>query len=421
MNYLDSYIHASGANPSVKARFGNLLASMPKPSSKGVPYAIEVLKKVQEFFREKNGDFYGPYNFTIQDVIENNLGNCLGLPLTAGTILNERGMNPEFSLMVNPKDEVHKMERKFVEEYSQNMSYDKPELSTEQENLILRCAPLEHLVLRFGNRLMEATSREDFFVGAESRRDITFDEALSCVYKDRAVGELSMGNVEKARELLNQGLRSWKDNREIYKVLSAISADQFDDVGYNEAAKNYLRLKSDDSLSLHNEYLIAGDRSSLERALKEYPSYASAIANKARAMINSDPREARFFYGLASKLVANSHTLDVLDFYIENFRELAELFGKGRILKTLSDHGSEGVGNFDYNMAMHELTSNADYLAEARESIVTPFQKLRWAYTSRGTALENPNEISVMHKEYENSKLYHVATNQLESKKEAVK
>ena len=94
---IEKYMQASGLpegkSATTRKEFGRLVTGIPKLSGDLVNKTMQIKKAL-----EKEGFSYDPGVFRAQNVIGNRKGNCLGLPLLAGSILGERGIQPKYKL-----------------------------------------------------------------------------------------------------------------------------------------------------------------------------------------------------------------------------------------------------------------------------------------------------------------------------------
>lgn len=411
MRSIDLYIQASGADPAIKAEFEALAASLDIQAEDEIAAAIQIKEKLTE-----KGFSYNPKSFTLQDVIRSNSGNCLGHPLLVACLLDHFGYEPEFQLVIRPQDVAHKLETEFYDHLVYDMPFDYPRLAEEEEEFpTYRFMPLEHLTLDLGGMLMETTSPEHTFPGAESYRKVTLKQALSGVYKDRATHAMCKGFYEKGKELAMKGLESWEDNRQIHSLLALFAPDYFDDEVFESSLERMKELDGDDSLFHCDLYAHTGEAGHLNTALEKYPAFASAIACKAKN--EEDPDEARYLYAIASHLHAKSQNLSLPGFYIAHAKKLGELFGEEKIAGILEDCGDNFYGTFNYHMALYGLTADQEYLREAKEALNQdlPMERLRFAIASRGTVFFDQAELDRLEAEYANSRLYQNAKRELET------
>jgi len=332
MKNIDSYIEASGENPQIKTHFDRLVSRIPTLSTDPTEATIQIKEALYQL-----GFSYDSRVFKAQDVIKERKGNCLGLPLLIGAIMQERELNPQFQIVVNPKDSVYKFEGDFFKRLNDEIRYDNPQLATEQEEFpICRFQPLEHLLLDTnGTFFIEATSEEHPANEYESARPLTYQQALSLVYKDRGLDAEDKGIIKEAKKLAEEGLKLWPKNRSLIINLAHLLDGNGRGEKFTELIKEHEKCGGNDSLFYFERYQGTRDITPLNKALEIYPMFAQAIAMKGSSLSEKDQREARFQYALASHLHANSNVLSLRDFYAIHSKDIKRLFGETRVKQIL--------------------------------------------------------------------------------------
>tara|TARA_Y100000310_G_C20662270_1_gene805425 strand:- start:457 stop:1710 length:1254 start_codon:yes stop_codon:yes gene_type:complete len=415
MSQIDQLVEASGANLSAREDFTKLKDSIHVSAKNPVDAAIQIKRALRE-----KGFSYRAGAFKLQDVLANKGGNCLGLPMLVGCILDENGFSPSYRLVIRPKDVVDDLERRFHSNVLDETSYERPELTGAVDDPLYRFVPLEHLAIDVDGKgfVLETTSDEDrLVVDAEGVIPVTFDGALSQVYKDRALEALSEDRHDESLDFIRRGLSLWKGNRQLYCALASLAGETFDDDSYNEALSVLSNGQGNDSLWNLNRYYATQDSAFLDGALERYPAFAEAIAARAREMTEQDPREARFLFSVASQLYANSQNLDSGSFYVANLEELRNLFGSNEVLRRLVACKEEKFGDFDYHLAMYNLTGDESHLFEAEEAAVSPRQRLYLGETTRDTPYFNPEDMGELEMEFSDSRVYEATKKDLKTGK----
>jgi hypothetical protein len=437
VDYIGKYIEASGAEPGIRTQFNDLMRKMPELASDPRQAAIAIKKAVYD-----NGFDYQDSVFRIQDVLRMKRGNCLGLPLLMGVILGEMGINPEFRLDVGIRDDTYKHEKLKFEILCETLHYDPPEFKTERD-LIRECNnyPLEHLLLGREGFEIETTSRYQHGPSpSESQKFINFDEAIAHVYRDRLIlardttGRIS-DDGEKYGRLLVKTIESIPKDRTTLAITSDIARSVFSDESHAEVLKRIEDAGGNDSLYY---YQLAALKSrsgrpheevmrDLEEALSRYPSFSSAIENKAYSLIDDDPRESKYLFSLASHLFAGSKYLDLIDFYIANHVQLARHLGKHSVLDTILrlDENARGdisvterSGTFPYHLAIYNLDGNVDDIEDARNLAVTPIERLEFLVSTMDSEFHDEKELFELDEEHKKSELYKRAKqDEIEKKK----
>jgi len=334
--FIDNYVKASGADAGVKRNFVQLVSAMPKLSTDLREAAIQVKEALYN-----DGFSYDHEKFTAQDVLDSKSGNCAGLPLLVATILGERGHAPKFQTIVAPEDNTHESEQSKFDAIQAIMDYENPELATEQEVArMYRFFPVEHLVLDDGKgqergSLIEITSPSHTVPQHASRRNLSFMQALSYIYNNRACKVDDDGEQKQAEKLALQGLKLWPENRTLLAYLSGHYNDRGNQEKAAEFRKAYAKTLSrgmrTDPLNTFQNFILTGNSEELRDSLRKYPTNAAAIAHRAKR--TKGTRDAKFDYALASQMYANSMVLNLRDFYTQHKDDLVRLFGSPTVKK----------------------------------------------------------------------------------------
>lgn len=324
-----SYNEASGRKRKTLESFKDLARGISLPTNEH-----DAAVSLKENLR-KLGFSYDPLTFRLDEILETRKGNCLGIPVLMAAIMEEKGYSPKLRIIVNPKDAVYHDEHRTLTRINEETSYNAPTLAQEiSEFPFHRFAPLEHLVIESSGGIIETTSGEHTFPGAESTREITAAQAISCIYKDRAIVEGSQGRIKIAKKLLEKAVGIWSKNRQAYSTLAKIAIAEKDEDAFERNKTQFEICDGDDSYFYFQRFLLGGDVRDLDKSLQIYSPYAEAIAMKAHVSKDKDSREARFLYSIASQLYSDSSVLNYTAFLVNHSANLKELFGAERI-KTL--------------------------------------------------------------------------------------
>jgi hypothetical protein len=353
---------------------------------------------------------YAYKSFKADSVIRERKGNCLGTPLLMSCLASEFGLDCRFHIVVSPQDGVYHDELRFLDDLRANTRYDRPELSGRPELMRwMRFAPLEHMVLEVDGHLFDTTPGESSDLPPYERgRSISFESALLCVLQDRSATAFNLDDFSTAKELALQVIRQDPDNREVHGFLARIAREEFDDSTLERHLAEYLRIGADDSLALGNRFALTDDNSLLKRALDLYPVFAEILGYQARALVGTDPGEARVQYSIVSRLCTESVILELPRFYSEHFRELGILFGPDNVIAIMNNLADQenSWGTFDYHCALHELTGDMVHRHEAKETITVPHQELK-LLRARSENSDNINqELDLMDSRFATSYLY---------------
>lgn len=301
--------------------------------------AFEAAKTIRHYLIEK-GFEYDDDVFTLQDIARGKRGNCLGLSLIIAAVLSERGYNPKFEIITNPKDAIYREDLRQFEEFTRgdHFDYDNPvlpRLSERAQHPTYRFAPLEHPVLILDGKNFETTSLEEveedpgWSPDAELKTPVSFDEVASNVYVDKAKMAIRKGeyDIEQLKEWCNKATEMWGENREAYVLLWKIAREQGNKGLEQHVINEYKRIGGDDSRYLYNLYEMTGDKTKLDAALDRFPAYIEAFAEK-HIDLENDNREARFNLAVAAWCIANSNAYDLEKFYKARKNQLERLFGR---------------------------------------------------------------------------------------------
>lgn len=325
VSLIELYNEASGSNGTTLQKFEELLKQVPDLPSDEHEAVISIKEALKQM-----GFTYNRNSVTLKKVLGTRTGDCLSFPILIGSIMETRGFQPKFQIIVNPKDFIYSYEKKYLDSFNEETPYNAPKLATEiPEAPFCRFAPLEHLVIETPRGLIETTSKEHIFPGCESARRLTSREAVSCIYQDLTVLNLQTGKTkhETLKKLLDKAIEFWEGNRQAHAIAAKLA---FFEKNLDEFARNrdkFLECGGEDSHFYFQRYVLANNHADLEKALEVYPPYAEAIAARALLLSEKDKREARFLYSLASNLYANSSELDYPIFLITHAEKLKELFG----------------------------------------------------------------------------------------------
>lgn len=263
---------------------------------------------------KNNGFEYDENYFLAQDILEKKRGNCLGLTLLIGLILEEKGLKPKYEIVLNPKDAIFNREQFIFEglskgEFSEVSDYNNPKLPAKQERHsdMMRFAPLEHPLIILENKKFDFT-------------DLDVDRIGEADYD-------SEQQIIEAKDKLLKALSAWPDNREAYLVLRDLALSFFDDEVVKFAEERYKSYanQANDSRYFYGLYEITEKEEYLNKSLELY----------------------------------SSNILDLGDFYINNAKVLGALYGKDKILTILKNFKKTKA---IYYIALYDLTRQIQYL-----------------------------------------------------------
>jgi hypothetical protein len=310
---------------------------------------FEAAKEIRHFLIKK-GFSYNDRFFSLQDVIKEKRGNCLGLTLLYGAILKERGFDPSFRIVTHALDGTDKYATsRFVKakrgDYFED--YENPPLETEEHPELI-FAPLEHPALVLDGKVFETTSLEDveedpnYSPDAELIRPVNFTEAASNVYLEKAQWfvknkekKFSKKNLLALKELVLKAIRLWPENREAWEFLWSNAKDLGEEKLADEAKQKYLSFAGEDSRFYFFAYLMTGDIKYLDQSLAKYEAFLEPFITK-NVMMEKDEKEARFNLAVASWAAARSSAYGLKWFYKQYADQVRRLYGEDKLKEILS-------------------------------------------------------------------------------------
>jgi hypothetical protein len=410
----EHYVRASNADENTRQEFTELVRSMPDLPRDPFQAAVEVKKHLYG----KAGFIYNAGTFLVGDVFRTKSVNCLSGPLLVGALLDERGINPRFQVLINPQDEMPELERKYLERKRSGSI----ELALEPTDFVpmYRFAPIEHTVLDIDGNLFDTTvpDKHTVYLGETAHKGLDFRQMMGFVFHDRAILAMEDEERDEARNLLKQGRRHYANHDSALALLADLAFEQFDDVEHEELVREFNKVGQTNSRTLLDKFLISrrtnerSDLSSLEEALKSYPTYASAMGFLAQELCDSEPENARKLFGITSHMFADSTELNLGDFYVQHAGCLTKHWDQGTIADFMehlgmdSDAGKGLWGVFHYHLVLYSLTGTQQHLGEAEEAIVSPLDRLLLFDAIKGTDDESFIDFHQLSKQHGDSKIF---------------
>ncbi len=296
-----------------------------------------------------------PEVFTLDEMIAQRGGNCLGLTLFIGAALREAGHQPMFVLRRNPFDDVHAAgEEHFALLCDPDEGVDEDSRLPDAADCTsrFRFIPVEHASLELDGTPFEATTlaRETsstWTTNAESIERIGFDELCATVWLERskmllraqpvASNRRSVG-LRRAIRLALRGLREAPGHREgwadLWRMTRTLSSPMFERIA-KVASARYAAFDGRDSLFAFTRYRMTGATRHLDDALARFPSYAEAYFEK-HVVLARDPAEARVGIARTAWMIAESEILDLERFYREHADAIARAFSEAELEELLA-------------------------------------------------------------------------------------
>ncbi len=333
--FLQQFAEVSGASPDVVEQTKKLFSGVVLPED-----SLEAAKSIRQHLIDKKFE-YDDEVFCLQDMLNKKRGNCLGLSLLFGAILDSRGNKVGYETITHPKDAIDKQDNKLFSELlaGEHFDYDNPQLPALKDVPafpIYRFVPLEHAALILDGKRFETTGLEDgeedpqWMPEAELIQPATFPQVASNVYIDRVKIMLRRDNWDKPeqlKELVVKALKMHPDNREAWHLLWQIAHEMNDDTLKQKACERYTTIGGDDSRFHQEMYEMTKDESYLDKTLEKFPANIVPFTEK-HVTLEKDPQEAKFNVAVAAWCVANSSALDLKKFYLTHEQKIRELYGE---------------------------------------------------------------------------------------------
>lgn len=409
----------SGLDPGERAVFNKFVLQARKVDLPNDDY--EAARLILDFLK-KEGIGYAESGATLQDIFSNKKGNCLGLTLLIGALLKDRGFQPEFKAMLNIHDATHEASERILNEWVSGhgeIKQDTPLPLRQQQDPSYRFVPSNHPVLLLDGCVLETTSiagesRPEDVVEAERVAPVSFEQVASYIYWERAgrlMKEKEFSYLE-VQKILNEGLALSPDNREILSLKHDAAVRFFDDDGAEEARRRFLEVDGRDSFFLFEKYRIEGDVADLEDSLRLNPVNIRAFVEK-NVRHARDILDAQFYFTVASHCVANSQSMDLKRFYVDNSDVMAGLYDKETLTKLFSAAGVREAYPLEYYIAMFRVRGDNRFLTTAIDERglwpSTPLEQLRLCLIGRGIVEKCDRELEKMRREYAGSRLFQEA------------
>lgn len=334
-NHAELFCDVSGAKEEDAWALQSLAQELPSL----LPEPFDAALKIRGFLIEKGFEYDERY-FQLGDVMSERKGNCLGLSLLLGALLEEKGIRAGYEIISNPKDPLYRLGLAYFNELKRGdyFSFDNPVLPSLEEAAEYpqyRFAPVEHPVLLLGDKTFETTDLEieggdpSWLPESDARRASSYTGVCSMVYIDRAKSLIMEGTAEaeEVRRLCEKALALDAENVDAQYLLWDVAQQTKDPEGARKAREAFLQRDRTDSKYLFEKYQMTGTEADLYEALQKDPTNILAFYEK-YVIRETDNSEARFNAAVAAWCIANSAVLDLDTFYTSNEERIKELFGE---------------------------------------------------------------------------------------------
>lgn len=306
------------------------------------------LEVVSEHLRV-NGFGYEKSIGSLDDVLAQKAGSCLGLSVLVATLLRNRGKTSSCKVLTHPRDAVDKADKKLFAELSggEYFDYDSPQLPkasrlSDQTERIHRFIPLGHPLVVLDGVPLETTLMVDedqdphhefpaesvFGAGSEILESYSLSDRAKSLFAPYSVeNPPSQVVAQKLSGIVEQSLNIFPDNRDALMLLWNFGCFTGNRIIQAKAKSRLLSLEVADSDISYKLWLVTGDRKYLELTLEQFPEHIPAFLDR-RVFLEPDRREARMNLAVALWCIAYSYTFDLKVFYKDRQiqQKIAELF-----------------------------------------------------------------------------------------------
>lgn len=349
----------------------------------------------------QSGWCYGLHEYKLKEMMRRKAGNCLGLSCLFGAVLEFFGFQPKFELVVGPKGYQSKDEQDLLDHMLCGRAFSfhsplLPERPAKGEKLSF--ATLEHPRLVLDGKRFETTILQEqgpSEVRGEYVRHLNgYENLAGLVCYERAHGARIGYDFVQAEKFHGQALELDPENHGVFAEQAETALEIFDDDLFFQARDNYERLEADHSNYRLQKYLMFGNITDLDLALRANPTNMLAWTQK-NVVLERDAGNQRFNFAIAAQCVARSEALSLGDFYTAHAAELVKLFPSHAVTLVKRSLGSS-TDVFCHNLALALIgscknirwfgkSSPQDHLAQAFRLCPqnSPLQKTKLLFAAR--------------------------------------
>lgn len=346
---------------------------------------------------------YHPNVYSLPEMVERRAGNCLGLSCLYGALLEARGLQPTYELVVGPKA-FHRRDEQVILDHllgGHVFSFESPLLPERAVRgcELLHFCTLEHPRLVLEGKRFETTTlaeQEPSEITAESVRVINYQQLVSMVLYERAHG-LCDGlrpDLALAQRLLERAHGLDPQNAELVYEQSTIALQQFDDESFDRAFATYTSKEETHSQYYLQRHYLSGSVEDLDRGLVGNPT-DMRLWTLRHVVFEQDQSTQRANFAVVAQCVARSEFMNLGTFYAQHAYLLAKLFPNDAV-SLLKRSRDAGTNPFVYHLALVGLGLSKkvrwsgkdtldDHLAPLLQELAptTPWQETRLAWITR--------------------------------------
>ena len=334
-----------------------LASKVPTLSSRAFDAANELAK-----FLLSKGWRYDLRTYQLPRMFKRKAGNCLGLSHLYGALLQAKGFQPEYELVVGPNGYQRRHEQTVLQRLlsGEVFSFDEPllpERQMEGSDLLHFCT-LEHPRLVLDGKRFETTTlaeQEPSTVTGEAIRPLSYQALTGLVLYEQANADCNgkSPDFDLGQRLLQQAVECDPENREVLSEQATIALHMFRDDEYASSQNAYAAVEGNDSQYFLQRYYLLGDEADLDRGLEKNPTDMRLWVLR-HVVLEQDIRTQRANFAVAAQCIARSEILNLGDFYAQH----AVLFGKlfpDDAVPLLEFSRNAGTNPFEFHLALLAL------------------------------------------------------------------
>src|SRR3989344_123702 len=290
-------------------------------------------------------------------------GNCLGLSCLYGALLQAKGFQPEYELVVGPNGYQRRIEQGVLDRLLSGgvFPFDEPLLPERQMQGgdLLHFCTLEHPRLVLDGQRFETTTlaeQEPSTITGESVRSLSYQALTGLVYYEQANAACNgkRPDFTLGQQLLQEAIACDPENREALSEKVTIPLHAFEDDEYAASQGAYAEIGGNDSQYFLQRYYLFGDEADLDRGLEKNPTDMRLWVLK-HVVLEQDIRNQRANIAVAAQCIARSEILNLGDFYAQHAALLGKLFPEDAI-SLLGSSRNASTDPFGFYLALVALS-----------------------------------------------------------------
>lgn len=294
----------------------------------------------------KAGWEYNDEIYKLDEILKTKSGNCAGLTLLVGAILEHKGMRSDYAILTDPTDAVSREDAEVLDDLKNGdyFQYDHPRLFSlkrwEQElsdrsERPNRFGLAEHPVMVHGNYILETTNfNTDDDEGWQpekcgTSRVLTYEQLASTLTIEKLRRDPLLYKKlsdEKDRNTIlaavQRSLNIWPENYDACQHLCMIARYLEDKELEQKSLARFKDLHSENARYYYMLYILTNDLEHLRKCRALCPTAIPVHLECTKRLITSK-QEQKFNLAIASYMVALSSERRLVQFY-EDEREFIE-------------------------------------------------------------------------------------------------